>query len=209
VVLRAFQHSTRNYYRQLKYGVDHLKMNIAKAVSNFALGCTGLSEVYSRRDEYVFSKQNILTGEYEVPEQTLPCTKKMACGLAEAHRLISLCKDPNPNGIIFFISDGKKYEGDFFDGAEDFKSTWPVHTFSLNNITNEYEVGTCLKSINDRHNMCACARLCVCVEDWAIAQLVTFSSVEETILGFDPHRGRTYASHFPLNEKTLIPSRLG
>jgi hypothetical protein len=63
-----------------------------------------------------------LTGEYEVPQKLLPRTKKMACGLAEAHRLISLCKDPNPNDIIILISDGLKYEGDFFDGAEDFKS---------------------------------------------------------------------------------------
>jgi hypothetical protein len=62
-------------------------------------------------------------------------------------------------------------------------------------IDDEYEVGTCLKSINDwsindRHNMCVCARLGVCV-DWAIAQLVTFPGVEETVPGFDPHRGRT------------------
>jgi hypothetical protein len=148
VILLAFDDSRYSRLYPIWKARD-LRMNIAKVVSNFAFGCTGLSEVYPTGNEYDFSKENILTGEYVVPKQTLPCTKKMACGLAEAHRLIGLCKDPNPNGIIILISDGEKYEGDFFDGAEDFKSTWPVHTYSMYGIDDEYEVGTCLKSIND------------------------------------------------------------
>jgi hypothetical protein len=55
----------------------------------------------------------------------------MASGLAEAHRLISECD--NPNGIILLFSDGliNDNKGDFFDGAEAFASTWPVHTFTV------------------------------------------------------------------------------
>nr|XP_051198286.1 uncharacterized protein LOC127311847 isoform X2 [Lolium perenne] len=57
------------------------------------------------------------------------CTKQMACGLDKAHKLIS--HSGNKNGIILVFSDGSTHKGDFFDGAKDFISKVPVHTFIL------------------------------------------------------------------------------
>jgi hypothetical protein len=57
------------------------------------------------------------------------CTKQMACGLDKAHKLIS--HSGNKNGIILVFSDGSTHKGDFFDGAKDFVSKVPVHTFIL------------------------------------------------------------------------------
>jgi hypothetical protein len=58
------------------------------------------------------------------------CTKNMAAGLTEAHKLI-MCDNGELNGIILLFSDGLINKGDFFDGAEDFISIVPVHTFTL------------------------------------------------------------------------------
>ena len=57
------------------------------------------------------------------------CTKNMASGLAEAHKMLR--NRGNQNGIILFFSDGLINKGDFFDGTENFKSEVPVHTFTL------------------------------------------------------------------------------
>lgn len=57
------------------------------------------------------------------------CAKNMACGLSEAHKLMSYRE--HRNAIILLFSDGLLNKGDFFDGAEDFRSEVPVHTFTL------------------------------------------------------------------------------
>ena len=57
------------------------------------------------------------------------CTKNMASGLSEAHKLIS-CRG-HWNSKILLFSDGLINKGDFFDGAEDYISKVPVHTFTL------------------------------------------------------------------------------
>ncbi|CAM0948417.1 unnamed protein product [Alopecurus aequalis] len=57
------------------------------------------------------------------------CTGKMACGLKEAHKLIN--NIGNANGIILLFSDGSTHMGDYFDGAKEFISMVPVHTFIL------------------------------------------------------------------------------
>lgn len=92
---------------------------------------------------YFMKNNNTYTSDMKLvdPEETesksyrsfdrrrVACTKNMACGLAEAHRMIS--NRGYPNGVILLFSDGLKHKGDFFDGAEEFKSKVPVHTFTL------------------------------------------------------------------------------
>lgn len=85
------------------------------------------------------------------------CTKNMASGLGEAHRLISQCE--NSNGIILLLSDGlvDKNRGDFFDGAEDFVSKWPVHTFTVGE--NAYNQVSCLSGRGRSISSCFCRLL--------------------------------------------------
>jgi len=69
------------------------------------------------------------TGYTAFDWRRLPCTKNMASGLAEAHKMLR--NRGNQNGIILFFSGGLINKGDFFDGTENFKSEVPVHTFTL------------------------------------------------------------------------------
>jgi len=93
---------------------------------------------------YVMSTPNTYTSDMKLVDSTeteatgykgssfwhrASCTKNMASGLTEAHKLISYRE--HSNGIILLFSDGLINKGDFFDGAEDFVSEVPVHTFTL------------------------------------------------------------------------------
>ena len=93
---------------------------------------------------YVMSTPNTCTSDMKIVDsaeknvkgytgspawQRTACTKDMASGLSEAHKLISYRE--HQNSIILFFSDGLINKGDYFDGAEDFPSKVPVHTFTL------------------------------------------------------------------------------
>ena len=69
------------------------------------------------------------TGYTRFAWHRMTCTKNMASGLADAHKMIS--NHGHHNGIILFFSDGLLNKGDFFDGTENFVSKVPVHTFTL------------------------------------------------------------------------------
>ncbi|XP_044433690.1 uncharacterized protein [Triticum aestivum] len=69
------------------------------------------------------------TGYTRFAWRRMTCTKNMASGLAEAHKMIN--NRGHHNGIILFFSDGLLNKGDFFDGTENFVSKVPVHTFTL------------------------------------------------------------------------------
>uniref|UniRef100_M8BNT8 Uncharacterized protein n=1 Tax=Aegilops tauschii TaxID=37682 RepID=M8BNT8_AEGTA len=60
----------------------------------------------------------------------------MASGLSEAHKLISY--RGHWNSTILLFSDGVINKGDYFDGAEDFVSKVPVHTFTLGGDANNH-----------------------------------------------------------------------
>lgn len=94
--------------------------------------CSCLSYLYIRTASNRYTTEKRMVGVKNIlPESTVGCTKNMASGLPEAHRLISISSD-NPNGIILLFSDGSpNNKGDFFDKAEDYVSTVPVHTFTL------------------------------------------------------------------------------
>uniref|UniRef100_A0ACD5YBS8 Uncharacterized protein n=1 Tax=Avena sativa TaxID=4498 RepID=A0ACD5YBS8_AVESA len=95
--------------------------------------CLGFIYVMSTPNTYV-SDMNLLdpskTGYTESSARSrTTCIKNMASGLPEAHRLMS--DHGHLNGMILLFSDGQINKGDFFDGAEDFISKVPVHTFTL------------------------------------------------------------------------------
>ncbi|KAJ1276106.1 hypothetical protein BS78_05G188600 [Paspalum vaginatum] len=69
------------------------------------------------------------TGYTTFAWRSVTCVKNMASGLTEAHELISM--RGYKNGIILLFSDGLIHKGDFFDGADNFVSKVPVHTFTL------------------------------------------------------------------------------
>ncbi|XBI04282.1 hypothetical protein VPH35_132605 [Triticum aestivum] len=80
---------------------------------------------------YVDLTPNTYTSDMKVvdPNETMTCTKNMASGLADTHKIIS--NHGHHNGIILFFSDGLINKGDFFDGTENFVSKVHVHTFTL------------------------------------------------------------------------------
>ncbi|KAF7005332.1 hypothetical protein CFC21_020457 [Triticum aestivum] len=100
---------------------------------------------------YVMSTPNTCTSDRKIVDSTdtelkgykrspswrrSACTKNMASGLFEAHKLISY--RGHWNSIILLFSDGLINKGDYFDGAEDFVSKVPVHTFTLGGDANNH-----------------------------------------------------------------------
>ncbi|CAL4992389.1 unnamed protein product [Urochloa decumbens] len=127
VVVYAFDSSTTTPAYNLVNEVYWLVQSKIGSLS----ASSRLSFIYfmSSDGTYTFEKRFASSGEKIIVQTRLTCTKNMACGLSEADRLIRECK--NPNGIILLLSDGLVNKGDFYDGVEDFVSTWPVHTFTV------------------------------------------------------------------------------
>lgn len=108
---------------------------VHEKLTHFVDSCMGYicfvltSNMYLTDMKLVDSAETRETGYNHIAECEITCTKNMACGLPEAHKMIS--NRGYQNGIILVFSDGLIHEGDFFDGAENFVSNVPVHTFTL------------------------------------------------------------------------------
>ncbi|KAJ1255208.1 hypothetical protein BS78_K280100 [Paspalum vaginatum] len=87
------------------------------------------NNTYTSDMKLVDSADTKIAGYKAFSRRRMSCKEKMASGLAEAHKMIS--NRGYQNGIILFFSDGLINKGDFFDGTENFVSTVPVHTFTL------------------------------------------------------------------------------
>ncbi|KAL6658171.1 hypothetical protein ACP70R_003757 [Stipagrostis hirtigluma subsp. patula] len=128
VILYAFDSTTATPAYRL---VDQVYWFVQEKIGDFA-SSSRLSYIYveSAKNSYTYQKRFARSRKAILATSCVPCTKTMACGLPEAHRLISQNSE-HPNGIILLLSDGLINKGDFFEGAEDFASTWPVHTFTV------------------------------------------------------------------------------
>jgi len=108
---------------------------VQEKLTHYPDSCMGYIYVMSDANTYtsdmkvVDSAETKETGYTGFARRRMTCTKNMASGLAEAHKMIS--NRGHQNGIILFFSDGLMNEGDFFDGTENFNSAVPVHTFTL------------------------------------------------------------------------------
>ncbi|CAL4983025.1 unnamed protein product [Urochloa decumbens] len=142
VVVYAFDSSTTTPAYSL---VDEVYWLVQSKIGSLAAS-SHLSYIYfmSSNNTYTFEKRFAASGEKIIVQTRLACTKNMACGLYEADRLIRECE--NPNGIILLLSDGLANKGDFYDGVEDFVSTWPVHTFTVGG--DGYNQGLCTIAAN-------------------------------------------------------------
>lgn len=137
VIVYAFDCSD---YSQAWYTVaDGVFWLVHEKLTHFANSCMGYiypllvtengTQAYTSEMKPVESTETRKTGYKCFSTLTISCTKNMASGLAQAHKMVS--NRGYQNGIILFFSDGLKNEGDFFDGTDNFKSTVPVHTFTL------------------------------------------------------------------------------
>ncbi|XP_020167963.1 uncharacterized protein [Aegilops tauschii subsp. strangulata] len=118
------------------YTVDNgIFWMVQEKLTHFPDSCMGYIYVMSTANTYtsdmkvVDSAETKETGYTGFARRRTTCTKNMASGLAEAHKMIS--SRGHHNGIILFFSDGLMNEGDFFDGTNNFISEVPVHTFTL------------------------------------------------------------------------------
>ena len=108
---------------------------VQEKLTNLHDSCMGYIYVMSTPNTYtsdmkvVDSAETKQTGYTGFAWRRMTCSKNMASGLAEAHKMIS--NRGHHNGIILFFSDGLINNGDFFDGTENFVSKVPVHTFTL------------------------------------------------------------------------------
>ncbi|KAF7013124.1 unnamed protein product [Triticum aestivum] len=109
---------------------------VQEKLKHFADSCLGYTYVMSTPNTCTYDMKQVdlvetkLTGYAGSSAwRKNPCTKNMASGLPMAHKLMS--DHGHLNGVILLFSDGLINKGDFFDGAEDFISKVPVHTFTL------------------------------------------------------------------------------
>ena len=108
---------------------------VQEKLTHFEDSCMGYiypmlsNNTYTSDMKLVDSGETKASGYTAFERRRISCMKNMASGLAEAHKMIS--NRGYKNGIILFFSDGLVNKGDFFDGAEKFISTVPVHTFTL------------------------------------------------------------------------------
>ncbi|KAM0930399.1 hypothetical protein ACQ4PT_001095 [Festuca glaucescens] len=108
---------------------------LQEKLTHFPDSCMGYIYVMSSPNTYtsdmklVDSAETRETGYTGFARRRMDCTKNMASGLPEAHKMIR--SRGIRNGIILFFSDGLINKGDFFDGTENFRSKVPVHTFTL------------------------------------------------------------------------------
>jgi hypothetical protein len=110
---------------------------VQEKLTQYADSCLGYIYVMSTPNTYtcdmkpVDSAETKATGYKSFARRSrMTCTKYMASGLVEAHKMIG-SRGSYQNGIILFFSDGLINTGDFFDGTESFISKVPVHTFTL------------------------------------------------------------------------------
>ena len=109
---------------------------VQEKLTQYADSCLGYIYVMSTPNTYtcdmkpVDSAETKATGYKSFARRRMTCTKYMASGLVEAHKMIGN-RGSYQNGIILFFSDGLINTGDFFDGTESFISKVPVHTFTL------------------------------------------------------------------------------
>uniref|UniRef100_A0A453Q943 VWFA domain-containing protein n=4 Tax=Aegilops tauschii subsp. strangulata TaxID=200361 RepID=A0A453Q943_AEGTS len=117
------------------YTVDGIFWMVQEKLTYFAGSCLGYIYVISTPNTYTLDMKVVdptetkETGYTKFAWHRMTCTKNMASGLAEAHKMISSCG--HHNSIILFFSDGLVNKGDFFDGTQNFVSKVPVHTFTL------------------------------------------------------------------------------
>ncbi|XP_048546772.1 uncharacterized protein LOC125525813 [Triticum urartu] len=108
---------------------------VQEKLTHYVDSCMGYMYVMSTPNTYtsdmkvVDSAETKETGYTGSTRRRMTCTKNMASGLVEAHKMVS--NRGYRNGIILFFSDGLINKGDFFDGTEKFVSTVPVHTFTV------------------------------------------------------------------------------
>lgn len=114
---------------------DQVFWMVHEKLTQFPNSCIGFIYFYSSGNTYtrdmklVNSEEKKADGYKRFAWRRIACTRNMASGLAQAHKLIS--NRDYHNGIILFFSDGRINKGDFFDGTENFISKYPVHTFTL------------------------------------------------------------------------------
>jgi len=87
---------------------------------------------YTSDMKLVDPEETKATGYTAFAWRRLACTKNMASGLDEAHKMIN--NRGYQNGIILLFSDGLIHTEDFFDGAKKFKSKVPIHAFTLGGV---------------------------------------------------------------------------
>jgi len=112
------------------YKVGDVYTMVQEKLAHFVDSCLGFIYVMSTPNTYTSDISFVDSSKTESSARKRDtCTKNMASGLPEAHKMMRDRSDSN--GIILLFSDGMVNKGDFFDGAEDFISTVPVHTFTL------------------------------------------------------------------------------
>ena len=115
------------------YTVNRVYALVQGKLSQLVDSCLGYTYVMLGSNTYKSDMnlvESIETGNTGSSARTTDtCMKNMASGLTEAHKLIGY--RGHSNSIILLFSDGLINNGDFFDGAEDFISKVPVHTFTL------------------------------------------------------------------------------
>ncbi|CAO2141766.1 unnamed protein product [Urochloa humidicola] len=117
------------------YTVDGVFWMVQEKLTRYAGSCLGYIYVMSTPNTYTCDMKPVDSGETKATGyktfawRRTACTKNMASGLAEAHKMVG--SRGYHNGIILFFSDGLINGGDFFDGTEDFISKVPVHTFTV------------------------------------------------------------------------------
>lgn len=123
--------STPNWYK-----MDDVFWLLHEKLIHFGDSYLGYIYVMSTPNTYTYDMKLVdpdesqATGYKKSPSwRQFTCTKSMASGLSEAHKLISF--RGHSNGTILFFSDGMINKGDFFDGVDEFDSKVPVHTFTL------------------------------------------------------------------------------
>lgn len=132
VIVYAFDctHNTPAWYT-----MDDVFWLVQEKLTHFVDSCLGYiyfmltGNTYTSDMKLVDSAETKETGYKTFARHRIACTENMAYGLAVAHKMIN--NRGYKNGIILLFSDGLIHKGDFFDGAENFISKVPVHTFTL------------------------------------------------------------------------------
>ncbi|CAO2148998.1 unnamed protein product [Urochloa humidicola] len=117
------------------YTVDGVFWMVQEKLKHFTDSCLGYIYVMLSGNTYTCDMKPVDPGETKATGyksfawRRTACTKNMASGLSEAHKMVG--SRGYHNGIILFFSDGLINGGDFFDGTKDFISKVPVHTFTV------------------------------------------------------------------------------
>jgi hypothetical protein len=140
--------------------MDEVFWLVQEKLTHFVDSCLGYIYSMSTPNTYTSDMKLVDSSESKVTGymtssafRRAACTKNMASGLSEAHNLIGY--RGHWNGIILLFSDGLINKGDFFDGAEDFISQVPVHTFTLggdayNHVPNNNLIGAKFDQLSNK-----------------------------------------------------------